>query len=102
LDESAHACTRSELRGASCEDWKSALRMVKLTTEQRVFVVTTQTLTQSVTEVLNYLDECRTIKLNSQRYNDAQKCFLKPKGPGLFWGHPVKFTDAVKFACSYN
>jgi hypothetical protein len=24
LDESAHACTRSELRGASCEDWKSA------------------------------------------------------------------------------
>jgi hypothetical protein len=25
LDESAHACTRSELRGASCEDWKSAL-----------------------------------------------------------------------------
>jgi hypothetical protein len=26
LDESAHACTRSELRGASCEDWKSALR----------------------------------------------------------------------------
>jgi hypothetical protein len=49
------------------------LRMVKLTTEQRVFVVTTQTLTQSVTEVLNYLDECRTIKLNSQRYNDAQK-----------------------------
>ena len=27
LDESAHACTRSELRGASCEDWKSALRL---------------------------------------------------------------------------
>ena len=27
LDESAHACTRSELRGASCEDWKSALRV---------------------------------------------------------------------------
>jgi hypothetical protein len=26
LDESTHACTRSELRGASCEDWKSALR----------------------------------------------------------------------------
>jgi hypothetical protein len=26
LDESAHACTRSELRGASCEHWKSALR----------------------------------------------------------------------------
>jgi hypothetical protein len=26
LDESAHACTRSELRGASCEDWKSALK----------------------------------------------------------------------------
>jgi hypothetical protein len=26
LDESDHACTRSELRGASCEDWKSALR----------------------------------------------------------------------------
>jgi hypothetical protein len=25
LDERAHACTRSELRGASCEDWKSAL-----------------------------------------------------------------------------
>jgi hypothetical protein len=24
LDESAHAGTRSELRGASCEDWKSA------------------------------------------------------------------------------
>jgi hypothetical protein len=24
LDESAHACTRSELRGVSCEDWKSA------------------------------------------------------------------------------
>ena len=23
---SAHACTRSELRGASCEDWKSAFR----------------------------------------------------------------------------
>jgi hypothetical protein len=29
LDESAHACTRSELRGASCEDWKSALKLVK-------------------------------------------------------------------------
>jgi hypothetical protein len=29
LDESAHACTRSELRGASCEDWKSAFRQVK-------------------------------------------------------------------------
>jgi hypothetical protein len=27
LDESAHACTRSELRGASCEDWKSAFGM---------------------------------------------------------------------------
>jgi hypothetical protein len=26
LDESAHACTRSELRGASCEDWKSAFK----------------------------------------------------------------------------
>jgi hypothetical protein len=26
LDESAHARTRSELRGASCEDWKTALR----------------------------------------------------------------------------
>jgi uncharacterized RDD family membrane protein YckC len=24
LDESAHACTRSELRGALCEDWKTA------------------------------------------------------------------------------
>jgi hypothetical protein len=28
LDENAHACTRSELRGASCEDWKSALKPV--------------------------------------------------------------------------
>ena len=28
LDESAHACTRSELRGASCEDWKSAFRQL--------------------------------------------------------------------------
>ena len=26
LDESAHACTRSELRGASCEEWKSAFK----------------------------------------------------------------------------
>jgi hypothetical protein len=30
LDESDHACTRSELRGASCEDWKSALRPLHL------------------------------------------------------------------------
>ena len=30
MDESAHACTRSELRGASCEDWKSALSSVLL------------------------------------------------------------------------
>ena len=33
------------------------VRMAKLTTEQRVFVVTTYALTQRVTEVLNYLDE---------------------------------------------
>jgi hypothetical protein len=26
LDESAHACTRSELRGASCKNWKTAFR----------------------------------------------------------------------------
>jgi hypothetical protein len=25
-----HACTRSELRGASCEDWKSAFRQSKI------------------------------------------------------------------------
>jgi hypothetical protein len=31
--------------------------MTQLTTEQRVFVVTTYVLTQNVTEVLNYLDE---------------------------------------------
>jgi hypothetical protein len=40
LDESVHACTRSELRGASCEDWKSAFKDVKicvlrLSTERR-------------------------------------------------------------------
>ena len=33
------------------------VRMIQLTAEQRVFVVTTYTLTQSVTEVLNDLDE---------------------------------------------
>jgi hypothetical protein len=33
------------------------VRMVQLTTEQRVFVATTYALTQSVTEVLNYLDD---------------------------------------------
>jgi hypothetical protein len=46
LDESAHACTRSELRGASCEDWKSALRLVStqenypwIGTDKKIFVV---------------------------------------------------------------
>jgi hypothetical protein len=33
--------------------------MVQLTTEQRGFVVTTYSLTQSVTEVLNYLGEAK-------------------------------------------
>jgi hypothetical protein len=31
LDESAHACTRSELRGASCEDWKTASFLSRVT-----------------------------------------------------------------------
>jgi hypothetical protein len=33
------------------------VRMVQRTTEQRVFVVTTHKLMQSVTEMFNYLDE---------------------------------------------
>jgi hypothetical protein len=47
LDESAHACTRSELRGASCEDWKSAfseaITQYEFGTnpEQRKFVIKT-------------------------------------------------------------
>jgi hypothetical protein len=37
LDESAHACTRSELRGASCEDWKSALTNLKTNSPTGIF-----------------------------------------------------------------
>jgi hypothetical protein len=41
LDESAHACTRSELRGASCEDWKTAFKPLNFDAKLRVKIIKT-------------------------------------------------------------
>jgi hypothetical protein len=52
LDESAHACNRSELRGASCEDWKSAFR-------QRLFLKLLRQWTHKMSRFLSHLQHSR-------------------------------------------
>jgi hypothetical protein len=87
LDESAHACTRSELRGASCEDWKSAFKWPwqnATTIPRKKIIYKLAVLAGFATVVLKPYDKQIWKKLDFRNLDDIRR-MLKGQCHGADW-----------------